>query len=121
MDSFYRRIIFFYFLSHSQSEIWAIYSKQNIWIKISYSFDGFVYLFIADPCDSVQATLVQNDYPAQWLDENNNLNGGSNSCEAINLELLTYPQYSGESYETEADNKVIALDPWKLDGYGVGT
>ena len=76
---------------------------------------------IADPCDSVQATLVQTEYPAQWLDENNNLNGGSNSCETINLELLTYPGYNGESYETEADNKVIALDPWKIDGYGVGT
>lgn len=73
-----------------------------------------------DPCDSVQASMVQSTYPAQWTDENNTLNGGSTSCETIELRLQTYPGYDGISYTRMAHNEVIALDEWYEEGLGLG-
>ncbi len=73
-----------------------------------------------DPCDSVQASLAQSSYPAQWDYENNTLNDGSASCEEINLLLQTYPGYTGETYSRMAHNEVIALDEWYEEGFGVG-
>ena len=63
--------------------------------------------------------MVQSTYPAQWTDENNTLNGGSTSCETIELRLQTYPGYDGASYADGAQ-QVIALDEWYEEGLGVG-
>jgi len=90
-----------------------------IQVKISYSETN--QALGPDPCDSVQGNLVQSTYPAQWTDENNTLNGGSTSCEDIDLLLRTYPHYDGQNYTRMADNQVIALDEWVQEGLGVGS
>ena len=87
-------------------------------VKISYSETNQAIL--DDPCDSVQASITQTSYPAQWTDENNTLNGGSTSCEDIDLVLQVYPNYNGETYERMAHNAVVAVDEWVEDGFGVG-
>ena len=87
-------------------------------VKISYSETNQAIL--DDPCDSVQASITQTNYPAQWTDQNNTLNGGSSSCEDIDLVLQVYPDYSGEDYERMAHNAVIAVDEWVEDGHGIG-
>lgn len=87
-------------------------------VKISYSETNQAIL--DDPCDSVQASITQTSYPAQWTDENNTLNGGSTSCDDIDLMLQVYPNYKGEPYERMAHNAVVAVDEWIEDGFGVG-
>ena len=87
-------------------------------VKISYSETNQAIL--DDPCDSVQASITQTNYPAQWTDQNNTLNGGSSSCDDIDLVLQVYPDYSGEDYERMAHNAVIAVDEWVEDGHGIG-
>lgn len=94
------------------------YRIGQIEVRISYSETNQAIL--DDPCDSVQASITQTSYPAQWTDENNTLNGGSSSCEDINLNLEVYPNYSGEDYERMAHNAVVAVDQWVEDGNGVG-
>ena len=87
-------------------------------VKISYSETNQAIL--DDPCDSVQASITQTSYPAQWTDENNTLNGGSTSCDDIDLMLQVYPKYNGETYERMAHNAVVAVDEWVEDGLGIG-
>ena len=87
-------------------------------VKISYSETNQAIL--DDPCDSVQASITQTSYPAQWTDENNTLNGGSTSCDDIDLMLQVYPNYNGETYERMAHNAVVAVDEWVEDGHGIG-
>jgi len=87
-------------------------------VKISYSETNQAIL--DDPCDSVQASITQTNYPAQWTDQNNTLNGGSNSCDDIDLTLKVYPNYNGEKYERMAHNAVVAVDEWVEDGFGIG-
>tara|TARA_Y100000589_G_scaffold194493_1_gene183971 strand:- start:1051 stop:1761 length:711 start_codon:yes stop_codon:yes gene_type:complete len=87
-------------------------------VKISYSETNQAIL--DDPCDSVQASITQTNYPAQWTDQNNTLNGGSNSCDDIDLTLKVYPNYNGENYERMAHNAVVAVDEWVEDGFGIG-
>ncbi len=94
------------------------YSIGYVHVKISYSETNQV--IGGDPCDSVQGSLVQSAYPAQWADENNTLSGGSTSCEDIDLFLQAYPNYDGQEYTRMADNQVIALDEWGVEDYGVG-
>jgi hypothetical protein len=95
------------------------YSIGYVQVKISYSETNQV--IGGDPCDSVQGSLVQSAYSAQWADENNTLTGGSTSCEDIDLFLQTYPHYDGQEYTRMADNQVIALDEWGAEDYGVGS
>ena len=87
-------------------------------VKISYSETNQAIL--DDPCDSVQASITQTSYPAQWTDENNTLNGGSTSCDDIDLMLQVYPNYNGETYERMAHNAVVAVDEWVENGLGIG-
>ena len=89
-------------------------------VEVSVSYTETNEAIGDDPCDSVQASMVQSTYPAQWTDENNTLNGGSTSCETIELRLQTYPGYDGASYTRMAHNEVIALDEWYEEGLGVG-
>ena len=87
-------------------------------VKISYSETNQAIL--DDPCDSVQASITQTNYPAQWTDQNNTLNGGSNSCDDIDLTLKVYHNYNGENYERMAHNAVVAVDEWVEDDFGIG-
>ncbi len=91
------------------------------YVQVTISYSETNQVVGGDPCDSVQGSLVQSDYPAQWTDENNTLTGGSSSCEDVSLFLLTYPNYDGQSYTRTAHNQVIALDEWVEDGYGIGS
>lgn len=91
------------------------------YVQVSISYSETNQVVGGDPCDSVQGSIVQSDYPAQWTEENNTLTGGSSSCEDISLFLLTYPNYDGQSYTRPAHNQVIALDEWVEDGYGIGS
>lgn len=95
------------------------YNIGYVQVRISYSETNQV--IGGDPCDSVQGSLVQSAYPAQWVDENNTLSDGSTSCEDIDLFLQTYPNYDGQEYTRMADNQVIALDEWGMEDYGAGS
>ena len=74
-----------------------------------------------DPCDTVQATIGVTSLNAQWEDDYNSLSNSSNSCDTFTLQLLSYPNYDGSGYEIEAHNKVIALEPWSSNQYGIGS
>ena len=74
-----------------------------------------------DPCDTVQATIGVTSLNAQWEDDYNSLSNSSNSCDTFTLQLLSYPNYDGSEYEIEAHNKVIALEPWSSNQYGIGS
>ena len=73
-----------------------------------------------DPVDSVFATLVQNDMEAQWSQESNELTGSSNDASPIDLSLMAYPEYSGQSVNASGYNEIQVLKAWKMDGYGIG-
>ena len=73
-----------------------------------------------DPVDSVFATILQNEMTAQWSEESNELTGSSNDASPIDLTLMAYPQYSGQSVNATGYNEIQALEPWILDGYGIG-
>ena len=91
------------------------------YVQVTISYSETNQVVGGDPCDSIQGSIVQSDYPAQWTEENNTLTGGSSSCEDVSLFLLTYPNYDGQSYTRTAHNQVIALDEWVEDGYGIGS
>ena len=73
-----------------------------------------------DPVDSVFATILQNEMAAQWSEESNELTGSSNDASPIDLSLMAYPQYSGQSVNASGYNEIQALEPWIMDGYGTG-
>ena len=73
-----------------------------------------------DPVDSVFATLVQNDMEAQWSQESNELTGSSNDASPIDLSLMAYPEYIGQSVNASGYNEIQVLKPWEMDGYGIG-
>lgn len=73
-----------------------------------------------DPVDSVFATILQNEMTAQWSEESNELTGSSNDASPIDLTLMAYPEYSGQSVNASGYNEIQALEPWILDGYGIG-
>lgn len=94
------------------------YRIGQVQVKVSYSETN--QAIGNDPCDSVQASLTQDSYLAQWTDSNNTLSGGSTSCDDIDLSLRTYPGYDGQNYKLMAHNEVLATEQWKEDGYGLG-
>ncbi|MEL0331876.1 MAG: hypothetical protein VW982_06635 [Candidatus Poseidoniales archaeon] len=73
-----------------------------------------------DPVDSVFATILQNEMAAQWSEESNELTGSSNDASPIDLSLMAYPQYSGQSVNASGYNEIQVLEPWIMDGYGTG-
>lgn len=73
-----------------------------------------------DPADSVFATLVQNNMEAQWSQESNELTGSSNDASPIDLSLMAYPEYSGQSVNASGYNEIQVLQAWQMDGYGIG-
>ena len=73
-----------------------------------------------DPVDSVFATILQNEITAQWSEESNELTGSSNDASPIDLTLMAYPEYNGQSVNASGYNEIQALEPWILDGYGIG-
>ena len=73
-----------------------------------------------DPVDSVFATILQNEMTAQWSEESNELTGSSNDASPIDLTLMAYPEYNGQSVNASGYNEIQALEPWILDGFGIG-
>ncbi|MBL6886383.1 MAG: hypothetical protein ISR24_03090 [Candidatus Poseidonia sp.] len=75
----------------------------------------------ADPADSVAANAPQTDMQAQWSDEDNTLSGSSNDASDIELSLRTYPGFTGQSINGTGLNEYQVLQPWLMEGYGIGT
>lgn len=73
-----------------------------------------------DPLDSVFATIVQNEMEAQWNEESNELTGSSNDASPIDLSLMAYPEYNGQTTNASGYNEIQVLNPWQMDGYGLG-
>ncbi len=73
-----------------------------------------------DPPDSVYATVLQTDMDAQWSDGNNTLSGSSNDASQIDLSLMAYPNYDGQTVNTSGYNEIQVLEDWELNGYGLG-
>jgi len=80
---------------------------------------------IEDPaaqCDAISVTIIRDEesLSAQWEDSDNILAGQDSSCEEINLNLRTYPYYTGQDIESEAVNEYQALMPWTETDWGKG-
>jgi len=73
-----------------------------------------------DPLDSVFATIIQNEMAAQWNEESNELTGSSNDASPIDLSLMAYPEYNGQTMNASGYNEIQVLNPWQMDGYGLG-
>lgn len=71
-------------------------------------------------CDSVSATLSKNDFSAQWDDNRNILSGQDSSCDAIDLALIIYPEFTGNSSVVTVPNEYQALMTWTDTGWGDG-
>ena len=94
------------------------YRVGEILVTISYTETSGIPF---DPPDSVSANIVQTSMDAQWNDENTTLSGSSNDASDIFLELLTYPDFDGQTQNITALNEYQALQDWVMDGYGIGT
>ena len=57
---------------------------------------------------------------AQWSQESNELTGSSNDASPIDLSLMAYPEYSGQSVNASGYNEIQVLQAWQMDGYGIG-
>ena len=75
----------------------------------------------ADPADSVAANTPQTDMVAQWDDDNNTLSGSSNDGSDIELFLHTHPEFTGQTINGTGLNEYQVLQPWLVEGYGIGT
>ena len=75
----------------------------------------------ADPADSVAANVPQTDMQAQWNDDNNTLSGSSNDASDIELSLRTHPGFTGQNINGTGLNEYQMLQPWLVEGYGIGT
>lgn len=75
----------------------------------------------ADPPDSVAANVPQTDMEAQWTDNNNTLSGSSNDASDIELLLRTHPGFTGQAVNATGLNEYQVLQPWLVEGYGIGT
>tara|TARA_X000001036_G_C20674786_1_gene803766 strand:+ start:1496 stop:2194 length:699 start_codon:yes stop_codon:yes gene_type:complete len=75
----------------------------------------------ADPADSVAANAPQTDMMAQWNDDNNTLSGSSNDASDIELSLRTHPGFTGQNINGTGLNEYQVLQPWLVEGYGIGT
>ncbi len=104
----------------SESQIPDGFLVGEIQVSISYD-ETNVVLVGDDPCDTVQGSIIFSEIELQWDDDNNTLSGGSNSCEEIQLNIRSYPNYDGLSYEIESYNEVTASIDWTTLGYGIGT
>ena len=93
------------------------YRVGAVMVTVSY---GETSQVPGDPADSVAASLVQNSYPAEWGDGNNTLSGASNDASDILLDLRTYPNYDGETRNATGYNALQVLEPWVMDGHGLG-
>ena len=71
-------------------------------------------------CNSILADVREGGLTAQWEDENNTLSGQANDCEPFFMYLRIYPDYNGDSRDTESVNEYQALLPWQEDGWGIG-
>jgi hypothetical protein len=71
-------------------------------------------------CDSILADVREGGLTAQWEDGNNTLSGQANDCEPFFMYLRVYPDYNGDSRDTESVNEYQALLPWQEDGWGIG-
>ena len=71
-------------------------------------------------CDSILADVREGGLTAQWEDGNNTLSGQANDCQPFFMYLRIYPDYNGDSRDTESVNEYQALLPWQEDGWGIG-
>tara|TARA_B100001115_G_scaffold112130_1_gene83026 strand:+ start:600 stop:1325 length:726 start_codon:yes stop_codon:yes gene_type:complete len=71
-------------------------------------------------CNSILADVREGGLTAQWEDGNNTLSGQANDCEPFFMYLRIYPDYNGDSRDTESVNEYQALLPWQEDGWGIG-
>ena len=71
-------------------------------------------------CNSILADVREGGLTAQWGDGNNTLSGQANDCEPFFMYLRIYPDYNGDSRNTESVNEYQALLPWQEDGWGIG-
>ena len=73
-----------------------------------------------DPCDTVSVDLVPNSVPADWNNENNILTGTSDDCSEINLQLMIFPGYDGQTIEQTGQDSNYWQSVWTDQSYGNG-
>jgi hypothetical protein len=73
-----------------------------------------------DPCDTVSVDLVPNSVPADWNNENNILTGTSDDCSEINLQLMIFPGYDGQTIQQTGQDSNYWQSVWTDQSYGNG-
>ena len=101
----------------SQSMFSANSGMGMLMINISYSETSGE---IADPCDTVSVDLIPNNVPADWNNENNILTGTSDDCSQINLQLMVFPGYNGQSIQQKGMDSNYWQSMWTDSSYGSG-
>ena len=75
---------------------------------------------IGDTCDTVSVDLVPNGVPADWNNENNILTGTSDDCSEINLQLMIFPGYNGQTIQQTGQDSNYWESVWTDQSYGNG-
>ena len=73
-----------------------------------------------DTCDTVSVDLVPNGVPADWNNENNILTGTSDDCSEINLQLMIFPGYNGQTIQQTGQDSNYWESVWTDQSYGNG-
>ena len=73
-----------------------------------------------DRCDTVSVDLIPNSVPAEWNNENNILTGTSDDCSEINLQLMIFPGYDGQSIEQTGQDSNYWQSVWTNQSFGNG-
>ena len=115
-------IIFSYNTFDLLSNHWEVIQDATTEDTWAVSFTEQIEV-LEDPtneCDSILADVREGGLTAQWEDGNNTLSGQANDCEPFFMYLRVYPDYNGDSRDTESVNEYQALLPWQEDGWGIG-
>mgnify|MGYP001362721455 CR=1 FL=1 len=106
-------------ISYTPSE--AMFSTNNgmgmLLIDVTYDESSGEF---QDRCDTVSVDLIPNSVPADWNNENNILTGTSDDCSEINLQLMIFPGYDGQTIEQPGQDSNYWQSVWTNQSFGNG-
>lgn len=111
-----------------ESETLEFTADENLYT----TFNGFGYLEITvsyaetggalgGPCDTVSADIPPTGASADWQHPSNILAGNSDDCSDINLYIVIFEEYNGESLTIAGGDPEAITSQWTNNEYGSGT
>lgn len=76
---------------------------------------------VANPCDSVTATIQPSEMSAQWTNESTVVSGNSDDCSDIVMMIMVYPEYTSQTVNEQGVKKEDVLSKWTIQDYGLGS